>query len=543
MPTPTANVKLNSKVTWFDASKWDGLAQDKAYVFGGRSFSVYEVNDAGIDLVYDSASDFERLTSEKLTANFNCSNDNTDLDDRSGKKGPEPETVVTGVVDGRNYAFIALERIGGVMIYDITDIDGVKFVNYINSRDFEDNIQGDVSPEGLCFVPAKDGKKAMLLAACEVSGTLAVYELSSDNKPQSPAGEWDIAVISDDHLYDADKLGANGAAFEQYLASDRKLLKESEAILDAALSEIAQSGVKYLLISGDLTKDGEKVNHELLAQKLAELEAETNIEVFVINGNHDISNSHAVKFNGDTTESVATVNTEDFKEIYNDFGYAQAVAQDPNSLSYAVDLGEDYRLIVMDACIYNNDVANPAQETRGEFKNETLNWVLAQIKAAIKDGRRPIGMLHHGLVQHTAIEPTMFSEYLVKDYETVAAKLADAGMNLVFTGHFHSQDAAMMTTKNGSVLYDVETGSLVTSPCPIRYVALNGDSFSYTATHVTKVAGYENFPEHAADFLKNAMAGLVDNMLPNALRALGVTDEAQIAAICSNENLKALLVG
>ena len=196
MPTPTANVKLNSKVTWFYASKWDGLAQDKAYVFGGRSFSVYEVNDAGIDLVYDSASDFERLTSEKLTANFNCSNDNTDLDDRSGKKGPEPETVVTGVVDGRNYAFIALERIGGVMIYDITDIDGVKFVNYINSRDFEDNIQGDVSPEGLCFVPAKDGKKAMLLAACEVSGTLAVYELSSDNKPQSPAGEWDIAVTS-----------------------------------------------------------------------------------------------------------------------------------------------------------------------------------------------------------------------------------------------------------------------------------------------------------------------------------------------------------
>ena len=303
-----------------------------------------------------------------------------------------------------------------------------------------------------------------------------------------------------------------------------------------------QGSVTIVTVEGNnLTAN--TVTFDSFDEKREELEAETNIEVFVINGNHDISNSHAVKFNGDTTESVATVNTEDFKEIYNDFGYAQAVAQDPNSLSYAADLGEDYRLIVMDACIYNNDVANPAQETRGEFKNETLNWVLAQIKAAIKDGRRPIGMLHHGLVQHTAIEPTMFSEYLVKDYETVAAKLADAGMNLVFTGHFHSQDAAMMTTKNGSVLYDVETGSLVTSPCPIRYVALNGDSFSYTATHVTKVAGYENFPEHAADFLKNAMAGLVDNMLPNALRALGVTDEAQIAAICSNENLKALLVG
>ncbi len=176
--SPTGNVTLGSKVVWFDAAKWDGLDRSKAYVFGGRSFSLYEITDSGLTLVYDSGSDFETITAEKLADYFNCSNDKIKLDNRSGKKGPEPETVTTGTVDGKTYAFVALERIGGVMVYDITDPANGKFVNYINSREFDAAIQGDVSPEGLCFVPGANGRKAMLLAACEVSGTLAAYELT-----------------------------------------------------------------------------------------------------------------------------------------------------------------------------------------------------------------------------------------------------------------------------------------------------------------------------------------------------------------------------
>ena len=178
--SPTGNVTLGSEVVWFNAAMWDGLDQSKAYVFGGRSFSLYEVTDSGLTLVFDSGSGFEEITAEKLANYFNCSNDKIKLDNRSGKKGPEPESVTTGTVDGKTYAFIALERIGGVMVYDITDPAGAKFVNYTNSREFENAIRGDVSPEGLCFVSAADSKTGspMLLAACEVSGTLAAYELT-----------------------------------------------------------------------------------------------------------------------------------------------------------------------------------------------------------------------------------------------------------------------------------------------------------------------------------------------------------------------------
>ena len=178
--SPTGNVKLDEKVVWFNATMWDGLDTDKAYVFGGRSFSLYEVGTDGLTLVYDSGSDFETITAKQLPDYFNCSNDKISLDNRSGKKGPEPEGIDVGVVNGKTYAFIGLERIGGVMVYDISDPTNATFVNYINSRDFSDKIVNDVSPEGLCFVSAADSKtdSPLLLAACEVSGTMAAYELT-----------------------------------------------------------------------------------------------------------------------------------------------------------------------------------------------------------------------------------------------------------------------------------------------------------------------------------------------------------------------------
>lgn len=170
--------KLSSKVVWFNHQMWDGLDDSKDYVFGGRSFSMYEVTSDGLNLVFDSGSQFEEITAQVLPDYFNCSNDKLSMDNRSGKKGVEAESVVCGEVNGHLYAFIGLERIGGVMAYDITNPKEVKFVNYINSREFDKAIQGDVSPEGLCFIPNKNGK-ALVLTACEVSGTLAVYECSN----------------------------------------------------------------------------------------------------------------------------------------------------------------------------------------------------------------------------------------------------------------------------------------------------------------------------------------------------------------------------
>ena len=126
---------------------------------------------------------------------YNASNDNAVIDDRSGKKGPEPESIAYGVVDGRAYVFLALEMTGGIMAYDVSNHDDVEFAGYINTRDFRSIVPGseewedgeidkwvtggDVAPEGLCFIDASSSPtgEALLLSANEVSGTVAVYTL------------------------------------------------------------------------------------------------------------------------------------------------------------------------------------------------------------------------------------------------------------------------------------------------------------------------------------------------------------------------------
>ena len=191
------NSGLTGKVVFFDSSDYDGLDETKDYLFGGRSFTIYEVTADGIREAYTSGSAFEALTAAALPEYYNCSNDNSVVDDRSGKKGPEPESVTVGAVGGRIYAFVALERTGGVMIYDVTNPENAGFVSYVNSRDFASTVDGsqvyedgeldkwvtggDVAPEGLAFVDgsASPTGNPLLLAACEVSGTVAVYELNA----------------------------------------------------------------------------------------------------------------------------------------------------------------------------------------------------------------------------------------------------------------------------------------------------------------------------------------------------------------------------
>lgn len=172
-----------AKVKMLNTALCAGLPS-QTVMLGGRSFTIFEVTENGLAEVFDSGSEFESVTAAKLPDFFNASNDDATLDSRSPKKGPEPETVTVGKVGTKTYAFIAIERIGGIMVYDITTPDHATFVNYINSRDFTAEIAGDVSPEGLAFIPAADSRdgSAVLLAANEVSGTLAAYTLT-EKKP------------------------------------------------------------------------------------------------------------------------------------------------------------------------------------------------------------------------------------------------------------------------------------------------------------------------------------------------------------------------
>ncbi|MBI5589973.1 MAG: metallophosphoesterase [Deltaproteobacteria bacterium] len=285
-----------------------------------------------------------------------------------------------------------------------------------------------------------------------------------------------FAVFSDPHYYDS-ALGTTGEAFEAYLNSDRKMIRESEAILKSAISKMLQDNIRFVLVSGDLTKDGELSGHTEFAAYLKDLE-DSGIQVYVVPGNHDINNPDAVSYSGATTTSVPSISPDDFARIYDQFGFEQAIARDPNSLSYLVEPVAGLCILAMDSCRYLENVDTPI--VGGRFSQETLDWILGQIAWARAGNKQIIGFMHHGVVAHYSMEPLLFADYLVDDWARVSKLFADAGMRMVFTGHYHGQDVvkrSIKTTDAPSFIFDVETGSFVTYPVPYRIVTLSPASY------------------------------------------------------------------
>ncbi|KGE04457.1 choice-of-anchor I family protein [Pseudohaliea rubra] len=162
-----------------------GCVYEALYSFGARSFTIWDT-DTGRP-VFDSGSDFEVITAQQLGEGFNASNDDDEGDARSDDKGPEPEAVEIAELGGNVFAFIALERVGGIMVYNITNPQNASFVQYVSSRAFSEGAETDVAagisdlgPEDIKFVPAADSPtgEPLLLVSNEVSGTLAVYSVT-----------------------------------------------------------------------------------------------------------------------------------------------------------------------------------------------------------------------------------------------------------------------------------------------------------------------------------------------------------------------------
>lgn len=143
------------------------------HAFGARSFSIWS---ADMRLVYDSGDELERRTVDLPNVNFNASHDNNTLDSRSASKGPEPEGVAVATFGRKTFAFIGLERVGGVMVYDVTNPAAPTFAHYLNTRE---GAKGDRGPEGLTVISAKDSPNGqpLLVVGSETSGTTAIYRI------------------------------------------------------------------------------------------------------------------------------------------------------------------------------------------------------------------------------------------------------------------------------------------------------------------------------------------------------------------------------
>jgi 2',3'-cyclic-nucleotide 2'-phosphodiesterase (5'-nucleotidase family)/DNA-binding beta-propeller fold protein YncE len=158
---------------------------DQIHVFGARSFSIWTATG---ELVFDSGDAFEQIVARSQPAFFNSDNEENNFDNRSDNKGPEPEGVAIGQVLGRTLAFIALERQGGVMIYDVTDPRAPEFLQYTNNRDFSQDPPGpDSGAEVIAFIDwfYSPTRLPMFAVGNEVSGTVTLYGLRDPDRAET----------------------------------------------------------------------------------------------------------------------------------------------------------------------------------------------------------------------------------------------------------------------------------------------------------------------------------------------------------------------
>ena len=326
---------------------------------------------------------------------------------------------------------------------------------------------------------------SLLLAVALVLALSVPAFAAQDSHSSADTGTLKIAVMSDDH-YLSPSMIRDTADYTTALNSDRKMFAESDAILRTMLDAVRQDKPDVLLISGDLTKDGEQECHKALAKALQQLQQDVlGLKIYVINGNHDIRNADALNFNTADGKALPATRTEpeDFRRIY-DFVYSDPTViatytppagKEAGGLSYVACPADGYTLIAIDTGRYSSDNTSTGKnehETSGAISAELEQWVIAQIKAAKARGDVVLGMQHHGLIAHFDVQPTILPMYLVNNYEQLTQEYADAGMSVMFTGHSHAVDIASATTAAGNTIYDIETGSGLTYPSPLRFVEL-----------------------------------------------------------------------
>ncbi len=333
-----------------------------------------------------------------------------------------------------------------------------------------------------------------------------------------PADEVNFAILSDTHYFAESSMGytdEDRQEFNEIMLMNNSTTGLAPALTKAAMANLtamAKNGeIDFLLLPGDLTRNAEKAAHKELAAMLAQFEADTGVPVYVIVGNHDINNQRAMYYDGEELVSVkknpelrAELDTtpEEFEEIYADFGYSSEggyysrykahADNSEGSLSYAIDIDDNHRLIAIDSQLYsadNTDSGLDEQETAGHISDALLEWTLNECAKAEADGKTIVGMCHTNFIPHFETEVDLFDNFVLRGWEKVADALADAGMHFVVSGHVHMQDVATYVSDNGEEITDVTTTSILSYPNQFRTVnmqtALNGDlTMSYDTRDV-----------------------------------------------------------
>jgi 3',5'-cyclic AMP phosphodiesterase CpdA len=272
-------------------------------------------------------------------------------------------------------------------------------------------------------------------------------------------------VVTDTHYYDT-SFKASGSAYEARSRTDQKCIAETGAIIDAGFEKIANDkDCNIIIIAGDLVYRGEYQSHVGLRDRLYKLK-EQGKRIYLITARHDYADN-PVEFDGDKMLAVKGMPREELRDFYKDFGFSEAISEHKESMSYVVKLQDGYRLLAL----------NCDGDCKG-FKglwDDQMQWALDEIKKAHDDGDYIFAMTHYPLLPFSPIM-NLIDDAKLTDWQKRANEFADAGMNLIFTGHMHAQAVSEYTSPNGNKITDVQTGCFVGCPCAYRKVTIDNEN-------------------------------------------------------------------
>lgn len=359
----------------------------------------------------------------------------------------------------------------------------------------------------------------------------------------------DLSIIeTTDVHYFAPSLTDNGAAFKQYVAAgDGKQLAYSDEITDAFLEDVEAKKTDVLIISGDLTNNGEKTSHEELAKKLAQVE-KAGTQVFVVPGNHDINNPWARKFEKDKQLPTDTITPTDFSKIYGDFGYKDAISSDDFSLSYLAAPSSKVWLLMLDTAIYKTNMQQGTPTTEGGLTTGTLDWVKECSTLAEKNGAKLIPVMHHNLTNHSDVIQRGFT---INYNQQVIDTLTAGNMEFSLSGHIHTQNIRTAKSTDGKEITDIVTNALSVYPHKygnITYSAKNKnftyqsqklDIESWAKEHGKTDKNLLNFNQFDYDTFYNSGydKAIMDLMTSDAYKTYSQSDKEKMADTMGLNNM------
>lgn len=313
---------------------------------------------------------------------------------------------------------------------------------------------------------------------------------------KNDSDEFGFAVASDTHYVHPVKQAGTTLADEGWVTTfnseSESLTNQSGFIIDEFLKECAENPkCQFVLITGDLATHGRDYvsEHEAVAAKFRKFEKETGKQVYVINGNHDNAKD-------------MPVDHKKFTEIYHEFGYDEALSTDEGTCSYSANLNDEYTLVALDTCderyrvVPNNDITR-------------MDWAVKQIKAAKKQGKKVIMIMHHNLLEHNPFQKLNEKSYVVNTPYSFAGLLADLGVKLVFSGHTHCNNVKSYTSFLGNTIYDFSMSSLGNFPAEYKYFNVTDSKISYETKKINHIDAdklaevCKGFSNEALEMMKN----------------------------------------